>query len=89
MKINNIAGIVKAYNVNPKENNKEKNVTGNGQLDKFQISQRAKDISVASKALSQAPDLRNDKIQHIKEQLEQGTYTIDPILIAQKMLSKN
>lgn len=89
MKINNIGSIMQSYNVSNREVNKGKKSNLPLKEDKFEISQRAKDIAVAKKALSQQPEVRGEKVQMIKEQIDQGTYYIDPIKIAQKMLSQN
>lgn len=89
MKINNISGILQSYNVSNREVSKNKKSTEPLREDKFEISQRAKEIAIARQALKDSPDVRMDKVQTIKEQLEQGTYSVDPLKIAQKMLSKN
>ena len=44
--------------------------------DKIEISQVGKDMTVAKKAISEAPDLREDKVKAIKEQMEAGTYSV-------------
>lgn len=89
MKINNMNGIMQAYNLSPKDKNTKKMDSVAQQNDRFEISQKGKEIAVGSKALAQAPEIRETKVSHIKEQITQGTYTIDPVLIAQKMLSRN
>ena len=89
MKINNISGIMQSYNVANREVNKGNKSNKPLGEDKFEISQRAKEIAIAKKALMDNPEVRTEKVQMIKEQVEQGTYYIDPVKIAQKMLSKN
>ncbi|SES81144.1 flagellar biosynthesis anti-sigma factor FlgM [Anaerobranca gottschalkii] len=87
MKINNLTGIIKSYNLT----NKEKNIDIKREHkleDKFEISQRAKEIAIAKKALAETPDVRMDKVEGIKKKIEEGTYTIDPAQIAVKMLSR-
>lgn len=87
MKINNLMGIIKSYNMT----NKEKNIDNKREQrleDKFEISQRAKEIAVAKKALGETSDVRMDKVQTIKKKIEEGTYTVDPAQIAVKMLNR-
>ncbi|SHK14256.1 anti-sigma-28 factor, FlgM family [Anaerobranca californiensis DSM 14826] len=87
MKINNLMGIIKSYNMT----NREKNIDNKREQrleDKFEISQRAKEIAVAKKALGETPDVRMDKVQTIKKKIEEGTYTVDPAQIAVKMLNR-
>jgi negative regulator of flagellin synthesis FlgM len=87
LKINNLMGIIKSYNMT----NREKNIDNKREQrleDKFEISQRAKEIAVAKKALGETPDVRMDKVQTIKKKIEEGTYTVDPAQIAVKMLNR-
>lgn len=54
--------------------------------DKVEISQAGKDIAVAKKAVVEASDVREDKIQKIKEQINAGTYAVSAEDVAEKML---
>ncbi len=54
--------------------------------DKIEISQVGKDMTVAKKAISEAPDLREDKVKAIKEQMEAGTYSVSSEAIADKLI---
>lgn len=56
--------------------------------DEFQISQAAQDYQVAKKAVSEAPDVREDKIAEFKEALASGTYNVSSQEIAEKMVNK-
>lgn len=55
--------------------------------DKIEISQVGKDMTVAKKAISEAPDLREDKVKAIKEQMEAGTYSVYSEAIADKLIN--
>lgn len=55
--------------------------------DKIEISQVGKDMTVAKKAISEAPDLREDKVKAIKEQMEAGTYSVSSEAIADKLIN--
>lgn len=54
--------------------------------DKLEISQTGKDIAVAKKAISEAPDVREDKVESIKRQMAEGTYSVSLEDVADKML---
>ena len=50
------------------------------------LSNAAKDIHKAQRQLAAIPDVREDKVAQLKEQIENGTYEIDEEKIADKML---
>ena len=54
--------------------------------DKLEISQTGKEIAVAKKAISEAPDVREDKVESIKRQMAEGTYSVSLEDVADKML---
>ncbi|MCI5502392.1 MAG: flagellar biosynthesis anti-sigma factor FlgM [Lachnospiraceae bacterium] len=73
------------------EANKTKKVSKNSETDKrdqFEISQSAKDYQTVKKALSQTPDIREDKVAEIKSAMNSGTYNVSAQEIADKMVSK-
>lgn len=57
--------------------------------DTVEISNTAKKIQEASKQLKTIPDVREDKVAQLKEQVENGTYEIDADKIADKMLKES
>lgn len=73
------------------QTNKTKKISKSNETDKrdqFEISQSAKDYQVAKKALSQTPDIREDKVADIKNAMASGTYNVSAQEIADKMVSK-
>jgi negative regulator of flagellin synthesis FlgM len=50
------------------------------------LSNTAKKIQEAQKQLEAIPDVREDKVAELKEQIENGTYKIDEEKIADKIL---
>ena len=54
--------------------------------DTVALSNAAKNIQEAQKQLEAIPDVREDKVAQLKEQIENGTYEIDEEQIADKML---
>jgi negative regulator of flagellin synthesis FlgM len=50
------------------------------------LSDTAKKVQEAQKQLEAIPDVREDKVAQIKEQIENGTYEMDEEKIADKMI---
>jgi negative regulator of flagellin synthesis FlgM len=56
--------------------------------DRLQLSKDYQDLTQAQKTIAGASDVRTDKVQNIKKQLDSGTYQIKPYDIAGKMLDE-
>ncbi|MGN6710150.1 flagellar biosynthesis anti-sigma factor FlgM [Anaerocolumna jejuensis] len=56
--------------------------------DKLEISSTAKDYQTAKQVLSQTPDVREDKINAIKAQMQSGTYNINMEEVASHIVDK-
>ena len=54
--------------------------------DCLEISQAGKDIAVAKKAIADTPDVRADRVEAIKQQMADGTYSVSAEAVAEKML---
>lgn len=78
--INNISDKHKAENTSDKA---EKNAA---KTDTVHISDAAKEIQEVRKELDNIPDVRADKVEQLKNQIENGTYEIKSEEIAEKML---
>lgn len=88
MRINNsqnIQQVMKAYNKNVSKVKKTEKATL--QSDKIEISESAKDFQVAMKALSDVPEIREDKVKDLKKKIVDGNYQPSAKDIAKKMLS--
>jgi negative regulator of flagellin synthesis FlgM len=66
----------------------EKKNTSASFADKLQLSQAALDSTVAKKALSDVPDVRQDLVDSLKEKIDYGTYDVDIDDFASKLLEK-
>ncbi len=64
-----------------------KNVNAAGK-DKLEISNTAKDYQTAKLALSQAPDVREDKVKDIKNKMQSGTYNVNMEEVASHILDR-
>ncbi|HHV29562.1 flagellar biosynthesis anti-sigma factor FlgM [Acetivibrio mesophilus] len=63
---------------------KTDNVTG--KKDVVSISNQAKDIQTAMKALKDIPDIRKDRVEELTQKLETGAYKVTEEDIADKIL---
>jgi len=83
--IQNIQGVMKAYKKDmEKSSSVEKSQFSK---DKIEISESSKDFQVAMKAFQNLPDIREDKVNELKEEISKGTYNPSPQDIAKKMMS--
>lgn len=53
--------------------------------DSIEISTLGKDLQVAKKAVSEAEDVRWDKVNDIKQRMKSGTYNVSCEEVAEKM----
>lgn len=88
-KIGGIQKIFKVYNVN-----KKREVKGaaqvEGKKDELTISQKAVDYGIVAKGIKimeSIPDIREEKVNAIKEKMDSGLYNVDGKDVAQKMLA--
>ena len=88
-KIAGINRIYKSYSVDRKKGAQE--VSGiQGKKDELSISQKAMDYQIVNKgmkAMSQIPDIREDKVNEIREKMDKGLYDLDGNDIAEKIIS--
>ena len=57
--------------------------------EKVNLSTQAKEIQQAKVAVSQSSDIREEKVQEIKSQVEKGTYNVSGEQIANKMVGES
>lgn len=56
--------------------------------DKLEISQTGKDYQVAKNIVAQTPDVREDKINEIKQRMEAGSYQVSNQEVANKLVER-
>ena len=56
--------------------------------DGLSISQMGRDIQIAKNAVSQASDIREDKVATLKDMIDSGKYQVDEGDFASKLLEK-
>jgi len=83
--------LVTKYTVNKEKANAEQGKqvnSGSVAEEKVTLSPAAQEIQRAEKAAKALPDVREEKVQEVKRQIEAGEYEIKGDAIAEKMLTE-
>ena len=73
-----------------KTENEKSSVSGNPlATERVDLSSEAKDIQKIKEILDQAPEVREEKVQELKQQIENGSYSINSGMIADEMLGES
>lgn len=59
-----------------------------GAADKVELSEQAKQIQQATQSVNSGSDVREDKVQEIKMEVEKGTYKVSGARVASAMLNE-
>ncbi len=86
MRIDAYNKVSQLYNTNKVK--KATKPSGGSFSDKLEISQKGQDYRVAKQVVSQTPDVREDKVNQIKRQIESGSYNIDMTEVADKVVNR-
>lgn len=84
MKIHNIPGIMKAYN--QKKVHTTAKPEGIGKKDEMSISNEAQVMNKIMQRVKETPDVREDRIKELKQEIKQGTYSVSADNVAEKLL---
>ncbi|HNS54676.1 MAG TPA: flagellar biosynthesis anti-sigma factor FlgM, partial [Syntrophales bacterium] len=57
--------------------------------EKVNLSTTAKDVQNLKNAVSSLPDVREDMVRNLREQIEKGTYKVDAEKVAEKMVGES
>ena len=74
---------------NKSETDKPSNAASSPLIEKVDLSTKAKDIQQIKKIIDAIPDIREDKVQELKRQIESGKYTVDADQLAEKMAGES
>ena len=88
MRINGISNVNQVYNANAAKKAYGSAKAGNNK-DTVALSDFAKELSVAKSAVDQTPDVRESRINEIKQQMQAGTYNISAAQVADKLLESH
>ncbi|WP_250278448.1 flagellar biosynthesis anti-sigma factor FlgM [[Clostridium] colinum] len=86
MKISNLFNTTNIYNKTIKNDKKVEKTKKD--KDTFVVSDKAKDFQTVLKAVSNSPDVRQDKIDKIKSQIEEKSYNVSTEDIVEKLFSR-
>ena len=91
---NNSSLNIRKYISNIKDNRKIDGFAKQGssqtvKVDKVVLSPKAKEVQEATELIKELPNIREEKVAKLKEQVDQGTYRIDGKRIAFKMLKES
>jgi negative regulator of flagellin synthesis FlgM len=60
-----------------------------GSEEKVALSNQSRDLVQIKKTIDQLPEIREDKVNELKTQIEKGVYTIQSDKIAEKMIGES
>ena len=86
MRINGINAVSQVYNANKTKKAYGASNTANSK-DTVALSDFAKELSIAKTAVNQTPDVRQARVDELKQQMEAGTYNVSANQIADKIIS--
>ena len=89
---NSITELISQYKINEEKvsSEPEKQVANSVvPEEKVTLSSAARDIQQAEKAIKELPDVREEKVQELKDQIETGTYDVNGEKIAEKMMRES
>ena len=86
MRVDALNKVNQLYNTNNVKSTAK--AKGSSFSDKLEISQTAKDYQVAKQAVAHTPDIREDKVNEIKQRMASGTYDVSVEEIADKLVNK-
>lgn len=87
MRIDAYNQVAQLYGVQSKYKT-QKTSSASAPTDQVSISQAGRDYQVAKSAVSQASDIREDKVAQIKSKIDSGNYSVEPGDFASKLLEK-
>jgi len=88
---NPISEVIQQYQANGQtrpESDKQAGVSA-AQGEKVNLSAEGKDIQQARKVIDNLPDVRTEKVEDLRNKIEQGTYHVSGDKIAEKMIGES
>lgn len=88
MKINSYNQVAQVYgNRSVKKSYNSNSIQSASALDQVSFSATGRDMQVAKNALSNVPDVREEKVKALKERIANGTYQVSAESFADKLLA--
>ena len=88
MRIDAYNQIAQLYGAQKTYNTQKANKSASMGSDQLSISQAGYSYQAAKAAVSEASDVREDKVAQLKAQIQNGTYSVSPDDFASKLLEK-
>lgn len=86
MRIDAYNGIMQMYKTQKKA--RTSTVAKVSKRDELELSSAGKDIQFVKKAVSEAPNIREDLVESIKSRVQNGTYEVSAESFADKLIAK-
>ncbi len=86
MKINNLPGVLQTYTKQAKVQNPKDVQKGKSENDAMNVSGEAKTFSAVFQAAKKAPEIREDKVNAIKQAIANDEYKIDDEQVVDKLI---
>ncbi|MCR5797237.1 MAG: flagellar biosynthesis anti-sigma factor FlgM [Eubacterium sp.] len=87
MRIDSLMQVNQLYQTTKPRVNKADNTQASF-MDSLEISDKAQDYQVAKKAVSEAPDVRSEKVQDIMNRMKNGTYYVSDEELADNLAGR-
>lgn len=88
MKINNIGGVMRAYHQQAsRQISRSDEAARTGKSDGVRLSREAQEVLGLKDKLNQASEVRGERVEELRRQIEAGTYRPDAREVANRMLS--
>jgi len=80
----------KVNDLNKKETTGKSNdiEKGRSENDKISLSGKAYEFNELKKIINALPDMRTDRVEELKKVIEAGSYTVDSLKVAEKILEE-
>ena len=86
MRIDAYNQISQVYGVKGKV--KTQQASRSSQTDRLEISSFGREMQIAKQAVKNTPDIRMDRVEQLKSQIQNGTYDVDASSFADMLLQK-
>ena len=88
-RVDNVYNVYKAYNT-VGVGRPRRSIAAAGQVrDSFSLSVQAEDYQLARRTISQLPDVRQDKVDTLRSEIETGQYSVSATMIADRILQNS
>lgn len=86
MRIDNVYGAYRLYDTKGTGRSRRVNNQGTQNRDIFSLSEQAEDYQIARRAVSRIPEVRQEKVDTLQNQISSGQYSVSAAMIADKIL---